>query len=188
MREPAQTSDHHGMAANENLQAACGSKHFSCSHSCCWWAKQIPRATWCWTYHQPIDVEANGGRSRGWGATPWPRTIHRKQSIRKRSAAHSSQDCRSVENSHKAEGCLSDGHNSSNSSSITPGFSNKDFQHSVLSSPSLTTSKMMSKWTGNRYMHVSTYLWHTIYAWHTCTFIHTHIYTYIHLYIYIHIV
>jgi len=38
-----------------------------------------------------------------------------------------------------------------------PGFSNKDFQHSVLSSPSLTTSKMISRWTRNRYIHVSMY-------------------------------
>jgi len=42
-----------------------------------------------------------------------------------------------------------------NTSSITPAFSNKEFQHSVLSSPSLTTGKMMSRWTGNRYIHVS---------------------------------
>jgi len=46
----------------------------------------------------------------------------------------------------------------------------------------------ISRWTGNRYIHASMYLWHTIYAWHTCTCIHTHIHTYIHLYIYIHIV
>ena len=29
--------------------ATCGSKRLSSSHCCCWWAKQIPRAAWCWT-------------------------------------------------------------------------------------------------------------------------------------------
>jgi len=71
--------------------------------------------------------------------------------------------------------------------SLAPGFSNKDFQPLVLSSPSLTTSKMMPRWTTNRYLHVSLYSWHTIYTWHTCTCTHTHVHTYVHLYTYIHI-
>jgi len=73
---------------------------------------------------------------------------------------------------------------------ITPGFSgsNKDFQPLVLSSMSLTTSKMMSRWTTNKYIHVSMYSWHTTYTWHTCTWIHTHVHTYIYLYINIHVV
>ena len=37
---------------------------------------------------------------------------HRKQSIRQRPAARSSQDCRRVEDSPKVQGCLSDGQNS----------------------------------------------------------------------------
>ena len=63
---------------------------------------------------RPIDVEENGGRSREGGATPRPRTIHRKQSIRKRSAARSLQDYTSVEpeNSPKGQECLFDGQNS----------------------------------------------------------------------------
>jgi len=65
-----------------------------------------------------------------------------------------------------------------------------DYHHgmAVIANLSLTTSKMMSRWTGNRFILVSMYSWHTIYAWHTCTCIHTNIHTYIHLYIYIHII
>jgi len=114
--ERVRTTDHHGMASNENLQLLPAAPSAS--------PAVIPA----------VDEPSKSPELRGVGlsisplmlkqmedkvvedddsSSLTPRTIHIKQSIRKRSAARSSQDCRSVENSQKAQGCLSDGQNSS---------------------------------------------------------------------------
>jgi len=156
--EPAQTADNQGMAVNENLQPLPAAASAS--------PATIPA----------VDEPRKSPEPRGVGLSISPlilkqmedevveeaQLLGREQytenspsgNVLQRAACNTAEVWKTVK---RLKDVSLMGKILQNSSSIAPGFSNKDFQHSVMSSPSLTTSKMMSRWTGNRYIHVSMY-------------------------------